>query len=73
MKVYSFTEARQKLADVLANAHDEDVLIKRRNGETYVIRRQLTKVSPLDVPGVATRATVSDILSAVRDSRSRTR
>jgi Antitoxin Phd_YefM, type II toxin-antitoxin system len=71
MKVYSFTEARKKLAQVLTEASGNEVLIKRRNGETYVIRRQMPAGSPLDVPGISTRATMEDILAAVADSRAR--
>ena len=71
MKVYSFTEARQKLAEVLAEARDSDVLIKRRNGDSYVVRRQTSQSSPLDVPGISTRVSTKDILAAVRESRSR--
>ena len=73
MKVYSFTEARQELAEVLAEASGSGALIKRRNGETYVIRRQKPVGSPLDVPGISTRATTEDILAAVVESRALTR
>ncbi len=71
MKVYTFTEARQKLAELLTEAKDGDVMIKRRNGETFVVRRQVSERSPLDVPGVKTRATMKDILAAIQESRSR--
>ena len=71
MKVYSFTEARQKLAEVLTEARDTDVVIRRRNGETFVVRRQLAEQSPLDVPGITTRVSTKDILAAVADSRRR--
>lgn len=71
MKVYTFSEARQKLAELLTEAREGEVLIKRRNGETFVVRRQISERSPLDVPGVKTRATTKDILSAVQESRSK--
>ncbi len=71
MKVYSFTEAHQNLAKVLTEASDGGALIKRRNGETYVIRRQVPLGSPLDAPGISTRATMEDILAAVAESRAR--
>jgi hypothetical protein len=69
MKIYSFTEARQKLAEVLSEARDHDVLIKRRNGETYLIRRQIVAGSPLDVPGISTAASMDDVLAAIAESR----
>ncbi len=71
MKVYSFTEARQNLAEVLTEASEGAVLIKRRNGETYMVRRQAPIGSPLDVPGISTRATMDDILAAVAETRAR--
>jgi Antitoxin Phd_YefM, type II toxin-antitoxin system len=71
MRVYSFTEARQNLAEVLSEASDNGVLIKRRNGDTFVIRRQEPVGSPLDVPGISTRASMEDILAAVAESRAR--
>ena len=71
MKVYSFTEARQNLAEVLTETSGSGALIKRRNGEIYVIRRETPTGSPLDVPGISTRATMEDILTAVAESRAR--
>lgn len=65
MKVFSFSEARQRFAEVLDLARDEDVLIKRRNGEAFILRRQRQPLSPLDVPGVKTKASTRDILDAL--------
>lgn len=71
MKVYTYSEARQRLAEVLNMARTEEVIIKRRGGETYsIIFRKSTK-SPFDVPGINTKATTKDILEAVRESRER--
>ncbi len=71
MKTYTYTEARQNLAKLLAEAKDEDVLIERRNGERFILRRQEQETSPLDVPGISTGATTADIVAAVRESRRR--
>ena len=71
MKVYTYSEARQRLADVLNIARTEEVVIKRRGGETFsIIFRKSTK-SPFDVTGIKTKATTKDILEAVRESRER--
>ena len=71
MKVYTYSEARQWLADVLNIARTEEVVIKRRGGETFsIIFRKSTK-SPFDIPGIKTKATTKDILEAVRKSRDR--
>ena len=71
MKVYTYSEARQRLADVLNIARTEEVVIKRRSGETFSIIFRKSKKSPFDVPGIKTKATTNDILEAVRKSRER--
>jgi len=71
MKVYTYSEARQRLADVLNIARSEEVIIKRKGGETFSIIFRKNKRSPFDVPGVNTEATTKDILAAVRESRER--
>jgi len=73
VKVYTYSEARQKLSEVLDRAARERVGIKRRRGEMYEVVRRTESVSPFDVPGVNTKATTQDILQAVRESRSRGR
>jgi prevent-host-death family protein len=71
MKVYTYSEARQHLAAVLNIARTEEVVIKRRGGESFsIIFRKGTK-SPFDIPGIKTKATTKDILTAVRESRER--
>ncbi|MBU1181915.1 MAG: type II toxin-antitoxin system prevent-host-death family antitoxin [Pseudomonadota bacterium] len=71
MKVYTYSEARQRFADVLNIARSEEVVIKRRGGETFSIIFKKSKKSPFDVPGIETKATTKDILAAVRESRER--
>ena len=71
MKVYTYSEARQRLADVLNIARSEEVVIKRRGGEAFSIIFRKSKKSPFDVPGIQTKATTKDILAAVRESRER--
>ncbi len=71
MKVYTYSEARQRFADVLNIARSEEVIIRRRGGETFSIIFKKSKKSPFDVPGIETKATTKDILAAVRESRER--
>lgn len=71
MKVYTYSEARQRFSDVLNTAINEEVVIKRRGGETFSIIYRKSKKSPFDVPGIKTKATTKDILSAVKESRQR--
>ncbi len=71
MKVYTYSEARQRLADVLNNARNEEVIIKRRGSEIFSVVYRKSKKSPFDVPGIDTKASTKDILTAVRESRER--
>lgn len=69
MKVYTFSQARQKLADLLNRSKSERVLIRRRGGDVFAIVPQSPERSPFDVPGVKTEVRTADILAAIRESR----
>ena len=70
MNIYTFSEARQKLASVLEQASREgEVRIKRRDGQMYVIRPQERRGSPLDVKGIDVKLTLSEILESIREGR----
>jgi prevent-host-death family protein len=72
MKVFTYSQARQHLAEVLDTAVREDVMIKRRGGEMFsIVFKEDSRKSPFDVPGTQTNATTQDILDAVRESRAR--
>ena len=72
MKVYTFTQAREHLAAVLEEARQQEVIIRRRNGDQFsIVLRRHGSSSPFDVPPVRTRATTQDILDAIRESRER--
>jgi antitoxin (DNA-binding transcriptional repressor) of toxin-antitoxin stability system len=71
MKVYTYSQARQRLSEVLNRARTEAVLIRRRGGEVFRITREKREGSPLDVEGVSTKAGTDDILEAVREVRER--
>ncbi|HHQ40668.1 MAG TPA: prevent-host-death protein [Chromatiales bacterium] len=48
------------------------VRIRRRDGSVFVLRQAPPETgSPLDVPGIRTRATTRDVLRAVREARAR--
>jgi prevent-host-death family protein len=69
-KTYSFTEARQMLADVLDSAEREgEVRITRRNGKAFIVRPEESAGSPLDVPGVDTDITLQEITDTIREGR----
>jgi hypothetical protein len=72
MKVYTYSEARQRLARILDEAKDgAEVRIKRRDGSEYAVRRVDRRGSPLDVPGVDTDLSREEIVAAIRESRER--
>jgi prevent-host-death family protein len=71
-RTYTFTEARQKLAAVLATAAREgEVRITHKSGRVFVIRPERTGRSPFDVPGVDTGLSAGEINAAIRESRER--
>jgi antitoxin Phd len=72
MNVYTFSEARQKLATVLDEAQRKGaVRIKRRDGSEFEIAPVRSQASPLDVQGVDLGLSAEEIVSAVREVRAR--
>lgn len=70
MKVFTYSEARQNLSNLLSIAQGEEVEIRRRDGSVFSVRAKRPKSkSPFDVEGINTRATTQDILDAVSKSR----
>jgi antitoxin Phd len=70
MKVYSYSEARQRFADVLRDAKREgQAQIRRRDGELFLVQPALCGGSPLDVPGIESRLTARQLVDLVRASR----
>jgi hypothetical protein len=57
MKVYTYSRARNRLAEVLEESKRETVVIRRRR-------------SPFDVPGVGKGIARRELLAAIRESRS---
>jgi PHD/YefM family antitoxin component YafN of YafNO toxin-antitoxin module len=74
MKTYTYSEARQNLAALLDEAAREgEVMIRRRDGNSYVLRPVRLRKSPLDVEGVDVDLSTDEIVEAVRESRRRRR
>jgi len=71
MKIYTFTQARAHLATVLEEARQQEVIIRRRNGDQFSIVLRKHGTSPFDVSPISTGATTQDILDAIRESRER--
>lgn len=72
MKVFTYSEARQNLASVLDIAQqDGAVMIRRRGGQSFVLRPDFPQRSPLDVEGVDLGVTTDEIVATVREGRER--
>ncbi len=72
MTVYTYSEARQKLATVLEQAMKEGaVQIRRKDGTTFVIRPEQPQGSPLNVGSIKTDVTTAEIIEIIREGRER--
>ena len=72
MQVYTYSEARQKLAMVLEKAERTGkVLIRRKDGRTFALVPENIPSSPLDVPTVEANITTQEIVDIVREGRER--
>lgn len=73
MTVFTYSQARQKLARVLDIAKREgSVQITRKDGSLFSLTAlKKTKRSPFKIQGIKTRASTKDILDAVRETRER--
>jgi len=71
MKVYTYSEAREKLSSILEKSKTEEVVIRRRKGDMYAIVPQYARPrrSPFDVPGLNKNITRQEILEAISESR----
>jgi antitoxin Phd len=70
VKVYTYSEARQRLTALLERALREGaVRIRRRDGETFVLRPETSGHSPLDVDGLDLKLTREEIVELVRAGR----
>jgi len=70
MIVYTYSEARQRLAALLDQAAREgEVKIRRKDGSTFVIRPETVTTSPLDVVGISVGVSTDEIVQFVREGR----
>jgi antitoxin (DNA-binding transcriptional repressor) of toxin-antitoxin stability system len=70
MKEYTYSEARQRLAQVLDAAKREGaVRIRRRDGQVFLLKPQRASKSPLDVPGISLNLGREEIVEVVRAGR----
>ena len=72
MLVYTYSEARQKLAVVLQQAENTGkVLIRRKDGRTFALIPEKIATSPLNVPTIKANITTKEIIDIIREGRER--
>lgn len=72
MQVYTYSEARQKLAIVLEQAETSGkVMIRRKDGRTFALMPETIASSPLDVPSIDANIASDEIVDIVREGRER--
>lgn len=72
MRVFTYSEARQKLAEVLRQAEATGkVLIRRRDGRTYSLVPEKSLASPLNVPTIRANVSAEEVVEIVREGRER--
>jgi len=74
MQVYTYSEARQKLAEVLEQAESSGkVVIRRKDGRTFALIPEIILSSPLDLPSVKADISTQEIVDIIREGRERGR
>jgi len=74
MQVYTYSEARQKLAEVLEQAESSGkVVIRRKDGRTFALVPEKSLSSPMDVPSVKADIATQEIVDIIREGRERGR
>ena len=72
MQVFTYSEARQKLAMILDQAENKGkVLIRRKDGRTFALVPEKIVSSPLDVPSISAKISTNDIVDIIRERSER--
>jgi antitoxin Phd len=70
MQVYTYSEARQKLAMILQEAENTGkVIIRRKDARTFALIPEKIVSSPLDVPSIKAKITTQEIVDIIREER----
>jgi hypothetical protein len=68
--VYTYSNARQKLAALLEQAlQDGEVKVRRKDGRVFIIKPEVNANSPFSVQGVDLGVSTQEIVQFVRESR----
>lgn len=72
MQIYTYSEARQKLAVILDQAENSGkVIIRRKDGRTFALVPEKVASSPLDVPSIKAKITTQELVDNIREGRER--
>ena len=72
MKVFTYSEARQHLSEVLELAESEGaVRIRRRDGRSFTLSLERETTSPLEGLGIRAPVGLENLLSALEETRGR--
>jgi len=72
MNIYTYSEARQRLATVLDKAKKEGkVLITRKDGSVFELKALLKNKSPLDIKGIKLGLNKEEIIDILKEVRER--
>jgi PHD/YefM family antitoxin component YafN of YafNO toxin-antitoxin module len=71
MRVFTYSEARKRLAEVLDLAETTEVVIRRRSGEAFSLKKLEQTASPFSIDGLRLDISTAELVAAVRESRER--
>jgi hypothetical protein len=70
MKIYTESEAQNILNTILSEACIEGTVgIRKKDGQTFIVRPEDVPVSPLDVQGVNLPITTEEIIGFIHEAR----
>ena len=74
MRIYTYSEARQKCSSVLETAESTGkVIIRRKDGRSFALTPEGTGRSPLDVPSIHADVLTKELVEIVRKDRGKRR
>ena len=72
MKTYTYSQARERLADILEESKKEEIVIRRRKGDIFsIVPKAPVRRSPFDVSGLHKNIPLKEIIKAIHESRKR--
>ena len=72
MKTYTYSQARERLADILEESKKEEIVIHRRKGDIFsIVPKAPVCRSPFDVSGLRKNISRKEIIEAIHESRKR--